>query len=414
MAGLRKLLGDIVPANAFYRDKLQDVDLDAALTDLQAFSSKVPFTTKRELVEDQQSHPPYGTVLTYPIDQYTRFSQTSATGSTPMRWLDTPQSWSWMVDNWKEVFGVAGVARGDRCFFAFSFGPFLGFWTSFQAAEALGCLCVPGGGMRSTARLRMILDNAITVLCCTPTYAIYLGKTAVAEAIDLNNASVRTIIVAGEPGGSISSCRTCIEKLWPTATVYDHHGMTEVGPVSFQCRATPGRLHVISAAHFAEVVNLQTGTAVTAGEAGELVLTTLGRAACPLVRYRTGDLIRSGTDAPCECGRSDLALDGGILSRIDDMVTIRGVNVYPAALEEIMRSKPDIEEYRVTVDTTGDMPELRLEIEANCNCRNTDALVDALRTALSDAFNLRIEIQVVDAGILPRFELKARRWVRAQ
>src|SRR5262249_52426555 len=137
-------------------------------------------------------------------------------------------------------------------------------------------LCVPGGGLSSTARLRAILDNGITVLCCTPTYAIRLAEVAREEKIDLRAARVRTIIVAGEPGGSIPAVRARLTELWPGARIFDHHGMTEVGPVTYECPARAGVLHVIGSAYFAEVIKPASGQPAAKGEAGELVLTTLG------------------------------------------------------------------------------------------------------------------------------------------
>src|SRR5262249_37894170 len=157
------------------------VDSIASLAD---FKARVPFTVKQELVADQAACPPFGTNLTYPLDQYTRFSQTSGTSGAPLRWLDTTATWSWMVDNWVDVFRVSGVGSQDRVFFAFSFGPFLGFWTAFEAAGRLGCLCIPGGGLSSSARLRSMLDNQATVLCCTPTYALRLAEIAAQDGID--------------------------------------------------------------------------------------------------------------------------------------------------------------------------------------------------------------------------------------
>src|SRR5713226_1714366 len=182
---LRELFAAILPANRFYAAKLQPA-MVSRLASIKEFCEQVPFTTKAELAADQKAHPPYGTNLTYPLERYTRCHQTSGTAGAPLRWLDTPESWNWMLANWSQVFGAAGVTRADRVFFAFSFGPFIGFWLAFDAAARLGCLCVPGGGMSTTARLRQILDVRATVLCCTPTYAIHMGETAAKEKIDLS------------------------------------------------------------------------------------------------------------------------------------------------------------------------------------------------------------------------------------
>ena len=175
---LRRLFTALLPANPFYTKKISQAGASATVTGLHGFSEKFPFTTKQEIDEDQRAHPPYGTNLTFPLDRYTRFHQTSGTTGAPLRWLDTPESWNWMVESWTEVFCAAGATASDRVFFAFSFGPFIGFWLAFEAAQRIGCLCIPGGGLSSAARLRVMIDNGATILCCTPTYALRLAEVA--------------------------------------------------------------------------------------------------------------------------------------------------------------------------------------------------------------------------------------------
>jgi phenylacetate-CoA ligase len=396
---LRALLDAVASHNPFYTRKLAGAGSDADL-------ARLPFTLKQELGEDQLAHPPYGSNLTYPLERYTRFSQTSATTGKPLRWLDTPESWDWMLANWARVYQAASVTARDRIFFAFSFGPFLGFWTAFESAARMGCLCIPGGGMRSAARLRTILDTGVTVLCCTPTYAIRLAEVAREEKIDVAHSQVRSIIVAGEAGGSIPATRAYIERLWPGARVVDHHGMTEVGPVSYGCPQRPEVLHVIESAYIAEVMDTD------ASGAGELVLTNLGRLGSPLLRYRTGDLVRPGAEGRCACGSYELALAGGILGRTDDMVTVRGVNVYPSAVEDIVRSCQGVAEYRVEIHNNRALQELRMEVEPVLEHPDPEGLAQRLEAELSNALALRIPVCSVASGVLPRFEMKARRWVR--
>ena len=418
LAQLRALLSALLPANSFYAQKLSAAGISADLASLEEFSRRVPFTAKPELADDQRAHPPHGTNLTFPLARYTRCHQTSGTSGAPLRWLDTPESWAWMLDNWAEVFRAAGVTRADRIFFAFSFGPFLGFWTAFESALRLGCLCLPGGGMNSIARLRTILDHEATVLCCTPTYAIHLAEVAAQEKISLATSKIKTIIVAGEPGGSIPATRQRLEQLWPGAHVCDHHGMTEIGPVTFECPARPGVLHVIESAYFAEIINPQTGQAVASGEIGELVLTNLGRTGSPLLRYRTGDLVQPATlnskleVPPCSCGRFDLALEGGIRGRTDDMVVVRGVNVFPGAVEEIIHACGGVSEFRVRIVQVRALAELSVEIEPLADCADPRALARQLEGAFDNAFALRVPVTTVASGTLPRFEMKARRWVK--
>jgi phenylacetate-CoA ligase len=200
-----------------------------------------------------------------------------------------------------------------------------------------------------------------------------------------------------------------LEELWPVAAIVDHHGMTEVGPVSWQHPQRPQFLHVLETAYLAEVVNPTTGQPAAPGMPGELVLTTLGRLGAPLIRYRTGDVVKAATEPPKEVAH--LALEGGILGRTDDMVIVRGVNVYPSAIEAVVRRFGDIAEYRVDLTDERGMAELAITIEP---VKGADAktvakdLAEELRAALA----LRIPVSTVGAGTLPRFEMKAKRWVK--
>lgn len=409
---LRALLAAVAATNPFQRAKLAGTGLDAGVASPADFALRCPFTAKEELAADQAAHPPYGTNLTFPLARYTRCHGTSGTRGRPLRWLDTPEDWARLLDQWGRVYAAAGITAADRVFFAFSFGPFLGFWTAFEAALRLGCLALPGGGMSSTARLRAILDQQVTVLCGTPTYLLHLAETAAREKLSLADPAVRHLIVAGEPGGSVPAVRAALEAAWPGARVHDHHGMTEVGPVSYECPARPGVLHVIEAAYLAEIVQRATGAPAPPGETGELVLTTLTRPGMPLLRYRTGDLVRAEPrGAACACGTVELALPGGILGRADDMVVVRGVNVYPSAVDALVRGRPGVAEYRVTVTREGALAGLRVEVEPMPDA-DGPALAAALAADFQAALALRVPVAAAPPGALPRFEHKARRWVR--
>ena len=266
--------------------------------------------------------------------------------------------------------------------------------------------------MRSAARLQTMIDTGATVLCCTPTYAMRLGEVAGEEKIDMGGARVKTIIVAGEPGGSVAGTRNHISELWNGARVVDHHGMTETGPVSYGCPKRPGVLHLIESSYIAEVIDPESGQPVAAGASGELVLTSLGRLGSPLLRYRTRDLVQPGARGRCECGTDDLALEGGILGRTDDMVVVRGVNVYPSAVDDVLRCCDGVAEYRVHVHDYRSLCELSIRVEPRPAQADDPTLVHRLEAALTNAFALRIPVSVVPCGELPRFEMKARRWVR--
>jgi phenylacetate-CoA ligase len=430
---LAQLLIDIHGHNAFYTRKL-----DAAGITLPALASlrwpedlaRLPLTTKAELIADQETHAPWGTALTEPIEKYTRYCHTSSTTGRPLKWIDTNESWQWMLDCWKAVFRAARVTAADRIFFPFSFGPFLGFWSAFEAGCQIGAHCVPGGGMSSQLRLAMIESVKPTVVCCTPTYALRLAEVAAETdesgpgagsasggARALAESSVRVVIVAGEPGGSIAATRERIEQSWG-ARVIDHHGLTEVGPISFECWENPGFLHLNEAEYLCEVIDPATGEAVPDGQMGELVVTNLGRTASPVIRYRTADIVVRRS-ARCRCGRIFARLEGGILARADDMVNVRGVNVFPAAIESVVRRFAEIGEFRSTVTHQNAMRALALEIEllpaaverAGAGAGDQAALTTALGQQLREALGLTIPIQIVPSGTLPQFDMKSRRFV---
>ncbi len=405
---LSVLLREALPSNRFYARKFAAAGLDPASVRSPADLARLPWTTKAELLADQAEHPPYGTALTYPVERYRRFCQTSGTSGRPLRWLDTAESWEWMLDNWAAIYRITGVRPGERLFFPFSFGPFLGFWTAFDAAWRYGCLCLPGGGMSSGARLRFLRDNEAGVVLCTPTYALRLAEAAREEGIDLAGSSVRALIVAGEPGGSIPATRARIEAAWG-ARVFDHTGLTEVGPVAVECVANPGGLHVLESEYVVEVIDPATGRAVSPGTEGELVLTNLGRLGSPLLRYRTGDLVCVDPE-PCPCGRTLARLIGGVRGRVDDMIVLRGNNVHPSAIQTILHRFAEVAEYRIEVDRAGALPVLRIDVEAHPP-HDGGAVAVRVAQAVRDELLFRAEVRAVAPGSLPRFEHKARRVV---
>ncbi len=409
---LRALLQTVAASNKFYKAKFKAAGLKAADLANPALAG-LPFTTKTEVAADQEKFPPFGSNLTQPLAEYTRFHQTSGSSGNSIRWLDSTESWEWMLRSWSHIFSAAGVKPKDRVCFAFSFGPFLGFWTAFEAAARYGALCFAGGGLSTSARLRFMLDNGITVVCCTPTYALRMAEAAAQEKVNIALSPVRLLIVAGEPGGSIPQTRARIEEAWGARCV-DHYGMTEIGPACFECEKTRGRLHVIESEFIAECVDPRNGKPAAEGESGELVLTNLGRAASPLIRYRTGDMVTFARPAPCACGRAFVALDGGILGRIDDMLVVRGVNIYPSAVEDVIHRFPGISEYRVEISSLRSMTELKIEIEVASADYEGKAIVKKLAAELDRVFGLRIPVELAAGGELPRFDMKARRWVRAR
>ncbi|MBA2285077.1 MAG: AMP-binding protein, partial [Ktedonobacteraceae bacterium] len=399
LARLQLGLTRILPRNRFYEQKMLSGDRTVTITRLSDLAH-LPFTMKRELAASQEMYPPFGTNLTYPVSDYIRLHQTSGTTGQPLKVLDTPESWDWWADCWRTVYRAAGVGRDDVVFLAFGFGPFIGFWSAYEGAKLLGALTVPGGGMDSLQRLRLIQESGATVLVCTPSYALRLAEVAQEHGIDVGTFNVRVTIHAGEPGASIPATRARIEEAWDAKT-YDHAGLTEMGAYGFSCELQQG-VHVNEGEFIAEILDPQTGQPIEEGQTGELVLTNLGRWGYPAIRYRTGDLVRHGGHN-CGCGRAFLLLSGGILGRIDDMLVVRGVNLYPSALAEVLHRFPEVAEYKIIVTRAGPLDEVALQVECPPH------LVSQIQEELHTSFSLRIPVEAVEPGKLPRFELKARR-----
>ncbi len=389
--------------NTFYQEKLAGTD-PARLLEFKDIAA-LPFTLKSELVGQQNEFPPYGHNLSYPLSHYTKLHQTSGTTGRPLKVLDTNESWDWWARCWLEVYRAAGVTEDDQVFLAFSFGPFIGFWAAYTGAEKLGALVIPGGGMDTEQRLAAIIEQGATVICCTPSYALHMAEVAEQKGINLADSKVRVLIHAGEPGASIPVVRRRIEQAWG-ATVYDHSGASEIGAFGFSCSAQTG-LHLNESEFIAEVLKPETNEPVPIGETGELVLTNLGRWGYPVIRYRTSDVVRIAK-APCECGRSYKLLEGGVIGRTDNMIIVRGINIYPSSVEAIVRELVPTNEFRMIFSQVDGMDELEVEVEL---AQDESEKLEKLRALFRQRLALRVPVRSVEPGTLPRFQLKARRIV---
>jgi phenylacetate-CoA ligase len=396
-ARLNALVDEILPANRFYADKLARVRRPIhSLDELPDW----PFTSKDELIAADRGDQ-LAANLTWPLDRYARLHQTSGTRGRPLVVLDTAEDWEWWLEGWQNVLDVAEISASDRVLMAFSFGPFIGFWSANDAIARRGALLIPTGGMTSAARLQLARTARATVLCCTPSYALHLIEVAEQNQIDTASLNVRVIIVAGEPGGSTPSVRARIEAGWQAAVV-DHAGATEVGPWGYGDDAGLG-LFVNEAQFIAEFLSLETGRPAADGELSELVISTLGRAGSPVIRYRTGDLVRPTcrSDGP----NRFVFLEGGVLGRTDDMLVVRGVNIFPSSIDQILRSFPELVEYRVTIARLAAMDQMSIEIEDRLD--RPGRVADELQLRLG----LRVNVATVPLGSLPRFEGKGKRFV---
>jgi phenylacetate-CoA ligase len=394
---LNRLLADVMQSNAFYQHKL-----GSARTRLDSLEQLggLPLTTKQEL-QPSSGADLFAANRTFPVEAYVRCHQTSGTHGRPLTVLDTAEDWKWWLDAWQFVLDAAAITPSDRVLLAFSFAPFIGLWSAFDALVDRGALAIPGGGLSSLARIELVRRTNATAVFCTPTYALRLAQVAAEHNIDLASTAVEKIVVAGEPGGSVPAFRWRIETAW-NASVIDHAGATEVGPWGFADAEGRG-LHVNESEFIAEFASVETGEPAKSGELAHLILTTLGRRGAPVIRYRTGDLVRPTW---LESGPNRFVLlEDGVLGRADDMMIIRGVNIYPSAIEQILHGFPEVVEYRMTVRKRGELDELAIDVEDHL--MRPERIAEELRLKLG----LKVEVSAVPAMSLPRFEGKGHRFV---
>jgi phenylacetate-CoA ligase len=406
---LTSLLEVVWGANRFYTEKLRTAGFEPGDVKTLDDLGQLPFTTKSELMAAQEEGDPLSTNCTFPEEAYTRIHQTSGTTGEPLRVYDTADSWAWWGYCWAHVLTGAGLTKQDRMFLPFSFGPFIGFWAAVGGAERIGALVISGGGSDSHQRLDLIDRFSPSAMSCTPTYALRLAEVARERGIDPTQSSLRITVHAGEPGASMPAMKARIEQEWGVRC-YDHAGASEVGAHGFECAPQPGSIHSIESEFIIEVLDRNGTDPVPPGERGELVITNLGRPGFPVLRYRTGDIVELDPE-PCPCGRTFARLSGGIVGRVDDMFVVRGVNVFPSAIDEIVRSVTAVAEYRVTVTSRHHMGHLVIEIEC-ADDADPDETSRLLGASIQRKLTFRPEVVPVASGVLPRFELKARRYIR--
>jgi phenylacetate-CoA ligase len=410
---LSKLVERAYATSAFHKQLLDDAGVKPA--DIRTVDDivKLPFTTRDAWMDNQAAHQPFGQMLAVDPHAAIRYHTTSGTtGRTPLRVLDTRTDWKWIGELWCYAFHGFGVRPDDIVFFAFSYGTFIGFWGAHYGTEKMGCLVLPSGNMTTPNRVALIDEMKATVVCATPTYALRLGQEAEALGIDLPGGAVKRLILSGEPAGSIPASKKLVEEQWG-AKAADTAGMTEIGTIMmFECEHQPGGTHIIEDHFIEEVIDPATGEPVDYGEQGERVVTSFGRTAIPLLRYRSRDLVMKVPHTSCECGRTFDVYDGGIRGRVDDMLLVRGTNVYPRAIEAIVREYPAVDEFQIHLWTKDG---IRDEIAVRCEIRpghenQWNAVARRLQHDLSHATEgLGIHVEKAETNSLPRFELKAKR-----
>src|SRR6478672_4023533 len=396
-------------AAGFHPDQLKSLD------DLR----RIPFMTREEWMESIGNKPLFGDLPTTDQENAIRYHLTSGTsGRTPIRVLDGMKDWEWIAEMWCYGFWGFGVRPSDTVYFAFGYGSFIGFWGAHYACEKIGALVIPGGAQSTEARVKQIMELGVTTVASTPTYALNMWQKAQEMGIDLaRDSKVDKIIASGEPAGSIPAAKRQLEQAWG-AKCGDTAGMTEVGTIMiFECSHQPGGTHIIEDHYIEEVINPDTGEPVGYGELGERVVTSFGRGFIPVIRYRSKDMVMKVPANTCDCGRTWDIYDGGIRGRWDDMKLIRGTNVYPRAVESIIREYTAIDEFQIYIWRKDDLQDeitVKLEIKPDQEAGWSDLDRKLAKDLAAAHEGLRFNIERMDHGTLPRFELKAKRLVDAR
>jgi phenylacetate-CoA ligase len=407
---LREQVAHAYANSPFYREKLDAEGVRPEQIQHLEDLPKLPFTTKDDLKSDQADNPPWGKILAVPLADCLRVHFTSATTGRPVAFLDTPEDWYGFYHSYARSLYAYGVRKSDAVMTAFSFGPWIGFWSGFFAAQDLGCLVFPTGGYSTEQRIDVLRSYPITVLGCTPSYALYMAETARQKGIDLaGETQIRITWHTGEPGASIPPTKRKIEAAFG-AKVFDLPGLTEIAAWGFECDAQVGNVHVHEDYTYPEILDVDTGQPVGPGERGELVFTSLYRKAMPLLRYRTRDIVERASE-PCPCGRTLLALKGGVIGRLDDMKKVRGVIVYPSRVEEIVRGHDGIDEFRIVFRRVEGLDDIlvRLDPAPGLNASASQDLQRMVAAALQLGLGIRTSVELVEPGSLPRWDHKARR-----
>jgi len=406
---LREQVAHAARHSPFYRRKLRGLRPDPArlrtLDDLR----RLPFTTKDELKENQAANPPWGDVLAVPLADVLRVHLTSATTGRPLAFLDTAADWHGFYHSYARSLHAFGVRKADMVMAAFSYGPWIGYWSGFYAAQDLGCLVYPVGGLSTEQRLDALLTYPITVLGCTPSYALFLAEAAAKKGIDLAKQSkLRITWHTGEPGASIPATKAKIESAFGVRA-YDLPGLTEIAAWGFECDARAGLTHVHEDYVYPEVLDEQ-GQPVKPGERGELVFTSLYRKAMPLLRYRTRDIVQLA-DRRCPCGRTLVAFEGGVLARVDDMKKVRGIIVYPRRIEELVRPHRDVDEFQIVFRRRDGLDDILVRLDPSPALAPVarERLGETLARDLQLGLGIRVSVEVGEPGSLPRWDHKARR-----
>jgi phenylacetate-CoA ligase len=375
---------------------------------LDDFAKKIPAIDKPDVVRYQSDNPPFGGSIVRDSEEYiTFYFQTSGTTGTPLKevgYYRDMLSTGWVFKWWAH-----GIRPIDIFYVAFPFGTFMAFWCAYYDAVALGAQVITSGGLTTEQRVRQIVELKPTVLLATPTYAMRIAQVAKEMGIDPVKSSIKFVTSAGEPGYVLPTIREATEKAWG-ARALDLYGLSDLwGSTSWHCPSHLDRLHLTETIAYPLVLD-EEGEIIPEGGKGEWVLTNYATV-MPLIKYRTHDVVEWHKE-PCDCGRTWVWLRNGVLGRTDQMVTIKGTNVYPTAIQTIVGEMEGLSEnleVHIVTGEGGDAVNVKVEPTPEVPTDKYEELRANLANELRYKIGVAIKVEIASPQSLPRYEVKAKR-----
>jgi len=404
---LQQTLSRVYATVPFYRESFDRAGVKPEMVRSLEDLRRIPFTLK----QDMRDNYPYG-LFAVPLEEIVRIHASSGTTGKPTVVGYTRKD----IDMWAELmarsFVAAGAHRGDIIHNAYGYGLFTGGLGAHYGAEMLGASVIPISGGNTKKQIMIMQDFGSTVLTCTPSYSLYLAEAAAEEGIDLRDLKLRIGIFGAEPWSE--EIRGEIEAKLNIKAI-DIYGLSEIlGPgVAIECIEAQHGLHIWEDHFIAEIINPATGEVLPAGEQGELVITTITKEGIPMIRYRTRDITRLITE-PCACGRTHARL-ARMSGRSDDMLIIRGVNVFPSQIESVLMTIEGIEpHYQLIVGREENLDTLEIQVEVNevtfsDEIKVLQELSNRIRKEIKDILGITCKVRLVEPKTIARSEGKAKR-----
>ncbi|MBU1056108.1 MAG: AMP-binding protein [Proteobacteria bacterium] len=375
---------------------------------LADFAEKIPTIDKSDVVHYQSVNPPFGGSIVQNCEEYISFYfQTSGTTGIPLKEVGSYRDM--LSTGWVFKWWAHGIRPTDVFFVAFPFGIFMAFWCAYYDAVALGAQVITSGGLTTEQRVRQIMELKPTVLLATPTYAMRIAEVAREMGIDPAESSINFVTSAGEPGYVLPTIREAAERAWGAKAI-DLYGISDLwGSTAWHCPSHPDRLHLTETIAYPLVID-EKGKVVPDGGKGEWVLTNYSTI-MPLIKYRTHDVVEWHKET-CDCGRTWVWLRDGVLGRTDHMVTIKGSNVYPTAIQTIIGETPGLSgnlEIHIKTETEGDAVEVKVEALPAVSATSYEKLRKTLANELRYRIGVSMKVEILPPKSLPRYEVKAKR-----